>query len=223
MLFLLMACAPMYRPGLHSAPLFVEEGDLSAYGGGSLGGVQGGAAYAPLEHLGVRANAQTAGPGYARLSAGVGGWMAGPFDPELAKDTGIRLGLWADAAAGTSQSSLTINVNGVPTTTSYEGTFWEASGQGLVAFASPKVSSGLSVRAAWFQVHHVPGSDGFDDNGGIGHFVYVEPMLFARAGAEQLKLEVQLGGVLPLSFPEPVGAVGVPLPVNVGVGLVYER
>jgi len=223
MLFLLMACAPMYRPGLHSAPLFVEEGDLNAYGGASLGGVQGGVAYAPIEHLGVRANAQTAGPDYARLSAGVGGWMAGPFDPELSKHTGIRLGLWADAAAGTSRASLSYFVNDTPSTTSYAGSFWEASAQGLIAFASPKVSSGLSVRAAWFQIHHAPTSDGFDYNGGVGHFVYVEPMLFARAGAEQLKLEIQLGGVLPVPFPEPSGAVGLPLPVNLGLGLVYER
>lgn len=219
MLLLLMACAPLYRPGLATTPMFEDAGDLQAYGGASAGGMQGGVAWAPAEHVGVRGNLQTAGPAYTRLSAGVGGWMAGPFDPGLPKDTGIRLGLWADGGVGAASGSFAVTIGETTSVSSFSGNFFDVGAQALVAFEAPRVASGLSLRGAFYQVTHDEGSDAT----GHGRIAFVEPMLFARAGGEHLKGELQLGGWLPVWIPENTATIGVPLPINVGFALVYER
>ena len=160
MLLLMLGCAPLYRPGIAPAPLFEEQGDLSAYSGVSLGGVQGGVAWAPVEHVGLRANTQLAAE-YAQLSAGVGGWLAGPFDrPPEERETGLRLGLWADAGVGRSSGGFSVTFSGGSTSTTHlSGQFVVVGGQAVVAFEAPRAASGLSLRGAVFRVEHDAGSD----------------------------------------------------------------
>lgn len=233
-LLALTACAPMYRPGTGVAPLFDEVDQVQFQGSLSTGGFQTDVAWAPAEHVGLRAGGQLSlsgglvgtgvaslGP-YAELTLGVGTWAAGPF---FAHDRvwrlQPRLSLWAEAAGGHADSTLSVQINTTNGTSTgqirYVGNFLHGTLQGVAAMEGEWVAFGLVMRGMGYGLWHGDESDGDS----LARAVFIEPSVFLRTGPETLRFEVQAGIWLPVYIAEG-SEFGVPWPILVSFGLIWQ-
>lgn len=227
---LMLACAPQYRPGYVAAPLFEEAGQVQFQGNIGTGGFEAHVAYAPVEHVAVHGGVQvgffggTGGSGtastgpYVEGTLGIGAWKAGgPLGQGRRFKLEPRLSVWAEAAGGHADSTLTVQWSGGSTSqVRYVGNFIHGTLQGVAALEGPWVAFGVVLRTTGYNVWH---TDESASSAPTTQLAFVEPTVFFRAGPETLRFEAQVGLWLPFYVN---GETGVPWPLTLSLGMIWQ-
>lgn len=208
----LAGCAPMYLAPAANVPLPKAEDDVHLGLLGGTNGVDVSAAYAPINHLvvlgaGSFARSKSHDHDYGELGAGffsrLGGWGV----VELLGGAGLGR---SRGQSNSDDSSVTAQVRG-------EGTYVRPFAQADIALTTRAVDFGLMLREAYLRYDFDSLSATTSPMRQEGFFF--EPALFLRAGWDVVKVEAQLGLVIPQRASEAPNLVGNPLFLHLALGL----
>jgi len=220
----LAGCSPVYIPGAANFSMLEDKGDVHLQALGGTNGGQVDVGWAAADHLALRATAQgmvdrnqdSTNGSYYNLALGFGWWGAWPTGAGTGEDAqGLRLGISLDVGGGMGDGSSTVTVGGTASTLRYVGPLLTMKPQVDFGWESPYFAAGLAVRPIYVRFWNSPESDGQ----GTADVFQVEPLLMVRAGAPNVKVELQGGAWLPIVEAPSDASFGIPFPVIMTVGV----
>jgi len=216
------SCTPVYLAPAAHAPLLARAGDLDVGLYGGTNGTDLTVAYAPMRGLGVIAAAS-----YAKGSSNADSSHTHRYG-ELGAGYFLDAGHWASVEAyggagfGSSSGKNTVATGGTETPLYASGTYLRPFAQVDLALRSSAADFGIVLRGAYVAYRFDTFSPSAPAPSRNQAGLFLEPALFLRAGWQMVKLEAQLGIVLPTDIDTAPNVVGNPFFLHVAVGLHFD-